>query len=982
MKKLSALVPLLTVAALSLTFLIHRFELPHGVAAYSREPSAQTPGNRPDEAVKAQVVQSYGKLPMAFEANTGQTDEQVKFIARGAGYSLFLTPTESVLLLSRQQIRTVKDHEHKPAVLRMKLVGANALATGQGVDEMENKINYFIGNDPSKWHVGISTFKRVRFRQVYPGIEAVYYGNQQQLEYDFTVAAGADPDNIRVRFEGADKVEVNAAGELLLSLGEDQIRQPPPTLYQEISGKRHAVEGKYVLKGDRQVGFAVEEYDASVPLVIDPVLPYSTYLGGNGDETGNSIAVDSAGNAYVTGSTRSTNFPTANAFQHTFVGVQDVFVTKFNPAGSALIYSTYLGGSDGDYGQGITVDSVGNVYLTGFTFSTNFPTANALQGTSGGNADAFVTKLNATGSVLVYSTYLGGSFTDYGYGIAVDSSGNAYITGETNSANFPIAHAFQGTLGGGVPGSHTDAFVTKLNPAGSALVYSTYLGGSGNNFYSGDDVGVGIAVDSAGNAYVTGWTQSQNFPTANAFQGTIGGPGYDDAFVTKFNAAGSALVYSTYLGGSNTDEGVGVAIDSAGNAYITGLTRSTNFPTANAFQGMNHGDYDAFVTKINAAGSGLVYSTYLGGSALDYSLGIAVDSTGNAYIVGQTTSNNFPTANAFQSTNHGGPLNYDAFVTKFNAAGSALVYSTYLGGTDDDQGYAIAIDSGGNAYVTGGTWSADFPIANAFQNSPRGGDTDAFVTKIADATPGPTDFNRDGKPDYALFKSSTRQTAIWYLNNNIYVSGAPGPSLPAGWNLVEVADFNGDGKPDYVLVNTSTRQTAIYYLNNNALTSSAFGPTLPTGWSLVEVADFNRDGKTDYVLLNASTRQTSIWYMNNNVHVSSAFGPTLPVGWTVAGAADFNHDSKPDYVIFNASTRQTAIWYMNNNVHVSSAFGPTLPSGYLLSGTADFDGDGKPDYVLLNTGTHQTAIWYMNNNVHVSSAFGPTIASGWTLIRP
>jgi len=981
MKRLSLLVPLLAVAALSLIFVIHRLQLAHGVTAYSCEGSAQS-GTSPDEAAKARVAQAYGKLPMAFEANTGQTDEQVKFIARGAGYSLFLTPTESVFLLSREPSRTVNGSEDKPAVLRMKLVGANAGATGQGMDEMETKVNYFIGNDSSKWRTGISTFKRVRFRQVYPDIEAVYYGNQQQLEYDFVVAPGAHTQDITVRFEGADKAEVNATGELSLFLGEEQIRQPRPKLYQEVLGKRCNVEGRYVIKGDSQIGFAVGDYDARLPLVIDPVLPYSTYLGGNGDETGNSIAVDSAGNAYVTGSTRSTNFPTANAFQHTFVGVQDVFVTKFNPAGSALVYSTYLGGSAADYGQGITVDSAGNAYVTGFTASTNFPTANALQGTSGGNADAFVTKLNPTGSVLVYSTYLGGSFTDYGYGIAVDSAGSAYITGETNSANFPTAHAFQGTLGGGTPGSHPDAFVTKLNPAGSALVYSTYLGGSGNNFYNGEDVGTGIAVDSAGNAYVTGWTQSWNFPTANAFQGAIGGPGYDDAFVTKFNAAGSALVYSTYLGGSDTDEGVGIAVDSAGNAFITGVTRSTNFPTAHAFQNTNHGDYDAFVTKFNPAGSALVYSTYLGGNALDYGLGIALDSAGNAHIVGQTTSNNFPTANAFQSTNHGGPLSYDAFVSKFNPAGSALVYSTYLGGADDDQGYAIAIDSGGNAYITGGTWSADFPIANAFQNVPRGGDTDAFVAKISDMLPGPTDFNRDGKPDYALFKSSTRQTAIWYLNNNVYVSGASAPTLPAGWNLAEVADFNGDGKPDYVLFNTGTHQTAIYYLNNNALVNSAFGPTLPAGWGLVSTNDFNRDSKPDYVIFNAGTRQTAIWYMNNNVHVSSAFGPTLPTGYVLAGTADFNGDSKPDYILFNTSTHQTAIWYMNNNVHISSAFGPTLPSGYVLAGTADFNGDSKPDYVLFNTSTHQTAIWYMNNNVHVSSAFGPTIASGWTLVRP
>jgi len=463
-----------------------------------------------------------------------------------------------------------------------------------------------------------------------------------------------------------------------------------------------------------ELGFEVGAYDASLPLVIDPTLVYSTYLGGSGFDYGSGIAVDSAGNAYVTGQTYSTDFPTANPFQAARVGGPDAFVAKLNAAGSALVYSTYLGGNGDDYGRGIAVDAAGNAYVTGETGSTNFPTANPLQASNaGGNYDAFVAKLNAAGSALVYSTYLGGSDYDYGYGIAVDAAGNAYVTGETFSTNFPTANPLQASNAGG-----PNAFVAKLNAAGSALVYCTYLGGSGG------DSGQGIAVDAAGNAYVTGETGS-NFPTANPFQASnAGGP---DAFVARLNATGSALVYSTYLGGNGNDHGSAIAVDAAGNAYVTGETFSTNFPTANPLRASNAGGGDVFVAKLNAAGSALVYCTYLGGSSWDYGTGIAVDAAGNAYVTGLTGSTNFPTANPLQAANAGG--NYDAFVAKLNAAGSALVYSTYLGGSDTDFGYGIAVDAAGNAYVTGETYSRNFPTANAFQNS--NSYSDAFIAKLS-----------------------------------------------------------------------------------------------------------------------------------------------------------------------------------------------------------------------------------------------------------
>ncbi|HEU4596905.1 MAG TPA: SBBP repeat-containing protein, partial [Pyrinomonadaceae bacterium] len=703
------------------------------------------------EQATTRALEAYGRTPLAFEANRGQTATEVDFLARGGGYTLFLKPSEVLLQLRKAGggLPSEESDDSQPAkinpkseiqnpesaLLRMKLVGADAGAAVEGAEELAGKVNYFKGDDPAQWRTDVPTFGRVRYREVYPGVDVVYYGNQRQLEYDFVVAPGADARAVELRFDGADRVELEeASGDLLLGVGESTIRQPKPFVYQEVAGTRRAVEGGYALDEGGGVRFTLGEYDSALPLVIDPVLSYSTYLGGSGGDQGLHIAVDSAGNAYVVGFTTSTNFPTANAIQAASGGsggFGDAFVTKLNAAGSALVYSTYLGGNGSDQGRGIAVDSAGNAYVTGVTNSTNFPTANALQATKGSNGDdAFVTKLNAAGSALVYSTYLGGGDSaEFGQAITVDSDGNAYVTGNTFSNDFPTVNPIQATEGGG----STDAFLSKINATGSALVYSTYLGGSDN------DSGEGIKVDSAGNAYVGGDTASPNFPTLSPIQAVNGGGG--DAFVLKVNAAGSALVYSTYLGGSAREACEDLALDSSGNAYVTGDTESTNFPTANAFQSANGGTslfQDAFVTKLNAAGSALVYSTYLGGAGGEIGFGIAIDSGGNAYIAGATASNTtFPTANAFQCARAGGA---DVFVTKLNAAGSALVYSTYLGGAAGDEARGVALDSSGNAYVAGRTSSTDYPTLNAFQST-FGGETapggDAFVTKISDTTTGP-----------------------------------------------------------------------------------------------------------------------------------------------------------------------------------------------------------------------------------------------------
>jgi hypothetical protein len=682
----------------------------------------------------ARLGGNYGNLPLQFEANQGQTHPQVKFLCRGRGYSLYLTASEAVVVLSRagrDANRVELQTDTESIVLRMALVGAASDAPARGFEELPGKANYLTGRDRSNWRTSIPTYAKVRYRNVYPGIDLVYYGSQRRLEHDFIVAAGAEPGRILMRLEGVETRELDAQGDLVLHLAGAIARLRRPSIYQEVDGIRREVDGGYVLMSADGIGLRVGEYDRSRPLVIDSILLYSTFLGGGTADYGYGIVVDAHGNAYVTGNTTSADFPTsAGAFQTMHAGNMngDVFVTKVDPAGSAVIFSTYLGGGDYEYGAGIAVDAKGSAYVTGYTRSSDFPTTagafqTAFAGPSGGG-DAFVTKIDPTGTALAYSTYLGGSGDDVGEdpissrnGIAVDADGNAYVTGDTRSADFPTtAGAFRRAFSGGF----RDAFVTKLDASGSAPIYSTFLGAL---------TGRAVAVDAARSAYVTGETCVQGC----------------DAHVTKLDPTGSAVVYSVALGGSRSDEGRGIAVDADGKAYVTGATRSADFPTTpSAFQRLYgggadpHGDPypDAFVAKLDPSGSVLVYSTFLGGSGPDLGRGIAVDADGNAYVTGSTGSMNFPTTpEASQPTWGGGP--YDAFVAKLGATGVALS-STYLGGSSADYGEAIAADRNGDAYATGWTTSDDFPTtAGTFQpvfSDPVASHplSDAFVTKIID----------------------------------------------------------------------------------------------------------------------------------------------------------------------------------------------------------------------------------------------------------
>jgi len=678
-------------------------------------------------------INSYSELPLSFEANGGQANPSVKYLARGNGYTLSVAPTEASLQLpvdSNPLNRTIDSVR-----LTLKLVGANPEVRPRGVNELPGKANYFIGNDPNKWQTDIPTFSKIKCANVYNGIDLVYYGNRRQWEYDFIIAPGADYRTIALNFDGVDKLTLDESGSLVLNTPAGEIRHRKPLAYQNSGGARREISARYVLRQsdagsvsqdsairNQNVAFLVDEYDRSLPLVIDPVVIYSTYLGGTGDDFPGDAVVDSEGNLYVAGSTTSTNFPTKGAFQTSNNGgaFDDVFVTKFNKAGTEVIYSTYLGGSADDIAGGIDVDASGMAYITGFTRSTNFPTASPLQASfAGGSGDVFIAKLNRSGSALVYSTYLGGNGNgaDSANGIAVDASGNVYIAGQAFE-NFPLANPLQAVSTG------FDAFIAKVNSEGSALIYSTYLGGNGAD--SADD----IAIDSEGNAYVAGRTNSTNFPIANAVQPVFGGGPALDCFVTKVNNSGTSFIYSTYLGGGSFDTPRTIAVDSAGNAYLGGNTASTNFPTANPLQSTLRGLGDGFVSKFNATGS-LVYSTYLGGTTTDQVTDMDVEADGNAYVVGNTNSIDFPTIDATQGTLAGGR---DAFVVKLPPNGAVLLFSSYLGGTADDFSESVTIDNRGGVYVVGETASTDFKLLNAFQPV-FGGGFDGFITKLQDIQP-------------------------------------------------------------------------------------------------------------------------------------------------------------------------------------------------------------------------------------------------------
>jgi len=710
-------------------------------------------GSRSEEIRRG--LDRFAGLPMSFESNQGQTNPEVKFLSRGKGYTLFLTGSEAVLALQHTNTNVPqagKSETSKPdrasltmpqatssyaadqrdGVLRMRLIGADANARVVGLQELPGRSNYLLGNDPTKWVTAVQTFTRVKYDNIYPGIDLIYYGNQDQLEYDFVVAPGADPQSIHLKLAGAQTIEVDDQ-QLTVGIDNAKVHLRQPLIYQSNqNGERTTIHGRYVVTSDHDVTFDIARYDSTKPLIIDPVLSYSTYLGGARDDFAEALAVDPSGNAYVCGYTRSLDFPVVGAYQISSKTGVTGFISKLNPSGTALIYSTYIGGSAGDQCFGMATDNSGDAYVVGITNSSDFPTTpGAYQTTFLGNtANLFVAKIDPSGSSLVYSTYLGQGAGDANgiccfQTIALSSSRNVYLTGSIESPNFPTTpNALQTQYGGG---PH-DGYLTVLDSTGSKLIYSTFLGGNGN------DGGQKVTVDDLGNAFITGFTGSSDFPiTAGAFQTAYGG-GINDVFVSEINPFGSglsSLIYSTYLGGSGNDEAFTLVLDASGNAFIGGNTDSLNFPvTSGALQTTNHGGVDGFITKLNASASTLIYSTYLGGSDTDDVRVIGTDESGNAYLAYITTSKDFPVQNPIQSHNAG---SRDGGLGILNSSGTGLLFSTYFGGSESDTAPGAVLDNSLNVFTSGWTSSDDFPITQGSFQTARKGGVDGFVAKFTNS---------------------------------------------------------------------------------------------------------------------------------------------------------------------------------------------------------------------------------------------------------
>lgn len=687
----------------------------------------------------ARLVEAYGRLPLRFEANRGQVSSEVEFLARGNGYLLLLTRDEAIVEvtparapvpLSRPvEPRAVAQETSRPSVLRMRLAGVDPAAQVVGADALPGRSHYFVGTDPAQWVSDVPHFGQVVYRGVYPGVDWIFHGDGRQLEHDFHVAPGAEPTGIELVIggDGPDgawpTLRIDDAGELVMGLLGGELRQARPLVYQEVAGDRRLVAGEYELRGEGRVGFVVGPYDRTRPLVIDPVLLYATFLGHM--PIARSVAVDGAGNAYVTGNTAAATLP----YQHgpLDLGMEGVYVDKLNPSGTAVLYSTVIGGSYPDYGNAVAVDGAGRAYVTGDTRSTDFP--RQPPGVSGclGNGDAFLTRLAASGA-LDYSRCIGGSADDGGTAIDVDAAGRVVVTGYTWSSDFPTTH---GAFDRGLDGQ--DAFVTKLNPAGGGsadVVYSTLLGGGQR------EAGTGIAVHGDGTIYVVGNTESTSFPTtAGAFDRSLNGVGTKDAFLARISPAGGGqadLAYSTLVGGGGYDTASSMALDAAGNAYVIGLTDSSDFPTKRALQARLAGPADAFVAKMNPGGSGLndlVYGTYLGGSGGDMGRGIAVNTSGEAIVTGDTQSTDFPRPGALFPTYGGG--SGDAFLAKLASGGDSLLFGTFLGGNDVDNGLAVAHDGARGIFVAGWTSSPNFPTTPGAYDGVLYG-SEAFVTKLQD----------------------------------------------------------------------------------------------------------------------------------------------------------------------------------------------------------------------------------------------------------
>jgi len=840
---------------------LNRQDPPNSAAPLPTTPPAtESPFQQPIErATRSAIGKNLEKLSLSFEINRGQIGAPVKFLSRGKGYNIFLTAAETVLALTKsgsdsEQFPTRKTapksgRNRGDAILRMALLKANPAAPLIGIDQLKHKSSYFVGKDSTKWLTDVPNYGKVKREGIYPGIDMVYYGNQRELEYDFIVAPGADPGVIQFAFEGAKELRVDTAGDLILKLGDGLVRQHAPFIYQQVNESKKQVAGRYVIRNGSEVAVQVDNYDRGKPLVIDPVLTYSTFIGGTSWDYAKGLAVDSFGRAYITGATASANFPTKNAYRSTLDSTyyMVMFVTKLNELGTDIEYSTFFGSTCEDSANAIAVDQFGNAYITGSTRSYDFPTVNAHQpqiaagppdprGCGNGYGpfqDTFVTKFNATGNALLFSTYFGGGYHDRAYAIAVDRSGSAYITGEatkgggTSGPLFPVTPgAFQMNSNNGNNGRAywvRDGFVAKFTAAG-ALVYSTFVGSSG------DDYDQDIGVDSQGNAWIAGantlyYPEDQYPTTPGALQTTATITKH--AVVAKLNATGTALLYGTYLSGSNFVDLSMLTVDASGNAYVCGTTSATGLPTTTgAYQMTSAGLNEAVLGKFKPTGA-LAYLTYLGTAGNETAVGVAADGSGNAILIGTTNSTSFPTPGGDPIPNTSGYT----YVARFNPSGTALLYSTSLG---LGAGKGIAASCAGNVYIAGDTSNAAYPTTiGAYQPVINPGGPDVFVTKMeiptqppaADANlTGPNPVNKTG---FYKFPAVTdpdvlgdRMTELWaqiYRPSTLSAANYPVVILLHGnhstCGRTDTRGFHVDDNSNYT--NTGTCPAGYSVVNNH-----------------------------------------------------------------------------------------------------------------------------------------------------------------------
>jgi hypothetical protein len=810
------------------------------------------------------IADTYAKIPLAFERQ-GEGDEAI-YVAHGNGYKISLRGGSATIATSSE--------------VSMDFAGARRAAGVPG-RELAGKVNYVWGTDPKRWQLGLSTYESVRYPEIYPGIDVIYRGNQRQMEFDLVLKPQADANRIRLHFRGAENVTVDADGVLVVHGAAGKLRIPPPVVYQEAGGARRSVAAQYRLLRHSEIGFQLGAYDRDSPLAIDPTVVYSTLIvGGTGGTTSYAIAVDSGGNAYIAGSTSAADFPAVNAAFPQLRLSGTAFVSKLDPTGTTLLYSTYINGMGNGTLQSIAVDSTGAAWVAGWTTSTEFPLMNAYQSTYNTAPAAVVLKLGATGALL-YSSYLGSNV--YGYGIAVDPNGNAYLTGWGLDPTVPVtAGAYLTTQ----PNSQLEpiAYVTKFNASGG-VVYSTYLGGKTN--------ASAIAVDSAGNAYVTGTAYPGSFPNVPPGGAQPSIAGVSNAFVVKLNATGSALVYLTFLGGSQNDSGNAVAVDSNGNAYIAGSTTSPNFPvTTGAYPAGFGGGTDGFIAKLNAAGSSFEYVTYLGGNRVESVTGVAIDQNGNAYVTGQTDSANFPTVSPidgglvgnptslYQTTNDGS--SWSAFDGTIPGAVTSVTPDPSTPGA-----IVAATEAGFFRSADGGqSWKQTSTLTNAYLSrspaNPSGiYEIDSFTSRNISMDGGQTWglLGQCCSMDSYNFQTATEIVADGANANTAYIWG-PGYSgvertttfgspITLGGSLLSGAQTVVTGSDGSLYADSPL---GVYKSTSQGLSSTAVNTGLPSGFPLTV---------PNGLAISASNPQVLYKALGNQVYVTTNGGGS----WVLAGSA-------------------------------------------------------------------------------------------------